>query len=149
METLTSLTTLVNHSLPALSGSGVTYNAASNMFLTSGYTSAAGNTYYQGIQLSNRLVIVLDIGQGYAYTFLNGLKLYCFDGRQKKLIGSRFYHCCCLCSSFVQSEATEILTEFLLSQARLMRAQISEAQLQNFAREQVRVAANTRPQLTA
>ena len=75
----TSLATLVNQTLPAVSNSSVTYNADRNMFLTAGYTSAAGNTYFQGIHLSNRLAIVFDIGVGYAYTFLNGMKLYCFD----------------------------------------------------------------------
>ena len=91
--TNSSLNSLVCQALPALSGSSVTYNAERNMYLTQGYTSAAGNTYFQGIHLSNRLAIVLDIGIGYAHTFLNGIKLYCFDGKDKKLIASRFFDC--------------------------------------------------------
>ena len=51
----TSLSNLVSQALPALSGSSITYNAERNMLMTQGYTSAAGNTYFQGIQLSERL----------------------------------------------------------------------------------------------
>lgn len=111
----TSLATLVNQTLPAVSNSSVTNNADRNMFLTAGYTSAAGNTYFQGIHLSNRLAIVFDIGVGYAYTFLNGMKLYCFDGTQKELISSRFYNCCCYCDTFARREASENLCEILKS----------------------------------
>ena len=41
--------------LPALSGSSLTYNPEKNVFLTCGYTSAAGNTYYKAIRISDRL----------------------------------------------------------------------------------------------
>ena len=145
----TALQAIVAKELPALSGESLTYNAAKNVFLTTGYTSAAGNTYFQGIHLSNRLAIVFDIGVGYAYTFLNGMKLYCFDGTQKKLIGSRFYSCCCYCDSFARREASEILCEYLKSQAKLMGTYISDSQLEEFAKNQVLSAATNRPRLTA
>lgn len=144
-----SLASLVNRTLPAVSGSAVTYNADRNMFLTQGYTSAAGNTYFQGIHLSNRLAIMFDIGVGYAYTFLNGLKVFCFDGKEKKLIGSRFYSCCCYSDSFARKEAAEILTEYLKSQAKMLGSYIQDSQLEDFAREQVLAAATNRPSLTA
>jgi len=143
-----SLATLVNRSLPAVSGSTITYNADRNMFMTQGYTSAAGNTYFQGIHLSNRLAIMCDIGIGYAYTFLNGLKVYCFDGEQKKLVGSRFYNCCCYSDSYARREAASILLEYLKTQAKMLGASIPDSQLENFANEQVLVAATHRPSLT-
>lgn len=43
-----SLSRVVETSLPALSGSAVTYNAAHNIFLTQGYTSAAGGHLLSG-----------------------------------------------------------------------------------------------------
>jgi hypothetical protein len=119
------------------------------MFLTTGYTSAAGNTYFQGIHLSNRLAIVFDIGVGYAYTFLNGMKLYCFDGTQKKLIGSRFYNCRCYCDSFARREAADILCDYLKSQAKIIGTYISDSQLEEYAMSQVFSAATNRPRLTA
>ncbi|MCQ2287625.1 MAG: hypothetical protein MJZ74_00820 [Muribaculaceae bacterium] len=145
----TSLARLVNDALPAVSGSSLTYNADRNMFLTTGYTSAAGNTYFQGIHLSNRLAIVFDIGIGYARTFLNGLQVYCFDGREKKLIGSRSYACVFYTDSRAQREAAEVLLEYLMSQAKLVGAYVSDSELEAFAQQQVLAAATNRPQLTA
>ena len=144
-----SLSTLVNQTLPAVSNSSVSYNADRNMFLTTGYTSAAGNTYYQGIQLSNRLAIVLDLGQGYWYTFLNGIKLYCFDGNHKKLIGSRFFNCCNYVDWFARSQATEILFEYLKSQAKMLGTAIEDSVLSEYAKEQVLSAATNRHMLSA
>ena len=85
-----SLSNLVNRALPAVSNSSVTYNASKNMFLTSGYTSGIGHTYFQGIQLSDRVAVVYSIGQGGWGSnplFLNEVTVYCFDGRDKKIIG--------------------------------------------------------------
>lgn len=71
----TSLALVAAKALPALSGSSLTYNLEKNVYLTLGHTSAAGNTYYKAIRLSNRLAVYYHIGEGYAYTFLNGITL--------------------------------------------------------------------------
>ena len=57
----TALQTIVMRNLPALSGESITYNATKNIFLTQGYTSAAGNMYYKAIRLSNRLLVYYEI----------------------------------------------------------------------------------------
>lgn len=49
----TSLALIAAKALPALSGSSLTYNAEKNVYLTLGYTSAAGNTYYRAIRLTD------------------------------------------------------------------------------------------------
>ena len=82
----TALQAIASKALPALSGEQVTYNAAKNVFLSQGYTSAAGNMYYKAIRLSNRLVVYYDLGQGYIHTFLNGIKLFAWDGQKAQLI---------------------------------------------------------------
>ena len=143
----TSLTTLVNQTLPAVSNSSVTYNADRNMFLTTGHTSTAGNTYFQGIQLSDRLAIVQEIGVGHTRTFLNGMKLYCFDGTQKKLIGSRYYDCYFYNDLSARKEAAEILCEYLQTQAKLIGANVSSSQLEEYAKNQVLAAASHRHNL--
>ena len=149
MTMRTSLANLVEQTLPAVSGSSVTYNPDRNMFLTMGYTSAAGNTYFQGIHLSHRLAIVFDIGVGYAHTFLNGMKLYCFDGTQKKLIGSRSYCSQFYADEYARKEASSILFEYMKSQAMMIGAYVPDSTLKNFAEEQVLSAATNRPCLTA
>ena len=41
--------------LPALSGSSLTYNPEKNIYLTMGYTSQAGNTYFRAIRMSGNI----------------------------------------------------------------------------------------------
>ncbi len=86
-----SLQLIASKSLPALSGESLTYNAAKNVYLTLGYTSAAGNTYFKAIRLSNRLIVYYDIGQGYARTFLNGITLFCWNGPKANIIAQKFW----------------------------------------------------------
>ena len=137
-----NLVKVVNHALPALSGSQVHYDSNRNMLCTTSYTSVAGNSYYQGIRLSNRLIINVDLGQGYAYLFMNGLRLYCFDGLNKKLIGSRFYNCYGYSDRSASEESEDILFEYLKSQSGLMGASVADGQLREFAHEMVREAMN-------
>lgn len=128
-----NLLTVVTNALPSLSGSGITYNERQNIFLSTGYTSAAGNTYYQGIRLSDRLIINYDLGDGYAYTFLNGLKLYCFDNREKKLIGSELYNCRIFSESYARREVIRLLSNYLRSQAQILGTSIDEHLLIDFS----------------
>lgn len=133
MSTNQNLVKVVEHALPALSGSKVYFDADRNMICTTSYTSAAGNSYYQGIRLSDRLVINVDFGQGYAYLFMNGLKLYCFDGQGKRLIGSRLYNCCVYSDYRATKESEEILFNYLKSQSGMIGASVGDDQLREFA----------------
>lgn len=133
----TSLSRVVESALPALSGLGLTYNSQKNIYLTDGYTSAAGNTYYQGIRLSDRIIVVANIGQGYAYTFLNGISIYGFNGQEKKLIGSRSFYNNCYSEYNVKENAKEIVMEYMISQAKMLGAQLNARQLDDFSRQLV------------
>lgn len=142
MSTSQNLVKVVEHALPALSGSKVHFDANRNMICTSSYTSQAGNSYYQGIRLSDRLIINVDFGQGYAYLFMNGLKLYCFDGQGKKLIGSRLYNSYVYSDLAAARESEEILFYYLKSQSGMMGASVSDSQLHDFAHAMVAEAMN-------
>lgn len=87
--TTSELTEFRNSKLPVITGSLWTYIPDKNLFLTRGYTSRAGNTYYQVIQASERLIVCYDIGEGYKHTFLNGIKIFGWNGRIPQLICSR------------------------------------------------------------
>ena len=110
------------------------------MICTSAYTSAAGNSYYQGIRLSDRLIINVDFGQGYAFLFMNGLKLYCFDGQKRSLIGNRSYRSQVYEESYVAEECEKMLFDYLKSQSEMMRAHVVDNQLHDFAINMVREA---------
>ena len=136
----TALQTIVAKSLPALSGESLTYNAAKNVFLTTGYTSAAGNTYYKAIRLSNRLVVYYDLGQGYAYTFLNGIKLFAFDGPKATLIAQKYWGGSDwrkFDEYFAKEQSILMLKGFLEGQLRLQGAHVSDQDLTCFARSMV------------
>ena len=133
----TALQTIATKALPALSGEQVTYNAAKNVFLSQGYTSAAGNMYYKAIRLSNRLVVYYDLGQGYAYTFLNGIKLYCFDGQKANLIAQKYWGGCdyrIFSEQFAKEQSILMLKNFLEGQLKIQGARVSDQELISFAR---------------
>lgn len=132
-----NLLKVVESYLPALSGSTVSYNTLSNMLETQGYTSAAGNTYYQGIRFSERLIINFDLGRGYAYLFLNGIRIYGFNGTEKRLIGSRSYSCCCFCEQWAKEQATEIVYDFIKSQMKLTKTKCYDSQIKKYCRQLV------------
>ena len=136
----TALQAIVTKALPALSGEQVTYNAAKNVFLSQGYTSAAGNMYYKAIRLSNRLAVYYDLGQGYAYTFLNGIKLFCWDGQKGHLIAQKSWGGSdwrVFNEQFAKEQSILMLKGFLEGQLKLQGAQVSDKELACFARNMV------------
>lgn len=136
----TALQAIATKALPALSGEQVTYNAAKNVFLSQGYTSAAGNMYYKAIRLSNRLVVYYDLGQGYIHTFLNGIKLFAFDGTKATLIAQRNWGGCdyrIFNEQFAKEQSILMLKGFLEGQLRLQGTHVSDQELACFARSMV------------
>ena len=81
--TTNSLIVAAKSALPSL-GNNVTYNDAAKMFLSPGYTSAAGNTYQEGLRLSRYLAVDYSIGHGWCHSFLNGVRLYIWDNNKPK-----------------------------------------------------------------
>ena len=133
----TTLQTIAAKALPALSGESLTYNAAKNVFLTLGYTSAAGNMYYKAVRLSNRLVVYYELGQGYAYTFLNGIKLFAFDGQKAQLIAQKYWGGCdyrIFSEQFAKEQSILMLKSFLEGQLKIQGARVSDQELISFAR---------------
>lgn len=130
---MNNLTSIIENAFPALSGSGITYSKANNMFLADGYTSASGNTYFQGIRLSDRIIISYLLGQGYAYTFLNGIRIYGFDGRDKKLVASRDFSCNVFSEQGAQACCVMMIEQYLKNSAMMMNCQSDESELHGLA----------------
>lgn len=111
----------------------VRYSRANNAFLTNGYTSNAGNTYFNAIRFSESLVIKEDIGQGYARTFLNGLKIYTNEGT---LVAEARYNCNFYSLDTVISESCRLLVNKMLEVAQRQNVYLNEGELrQNVTRE--------------
>ena len=138
--TNTVLQTIATKGLPALSGESLTYNAAKNVFLTMGYTSAAGNMYYKAVRLSNRLVVYYELGQGYIHTFLNGIKLFAWDGQKAQLIAQKYWGGSDwrrFDEYFAKEQSILMLKGFLEGQLKLQGAHVSDQELACFARNMV------------
>lgn len=136
----TSLALIAAKALPALSGSSLTYNAEKNVYLTLGYTSAAGNTYYRAIRLSDRLAVYYHIGQGYAHTFLNGITLFAWNGQKANIIAQKFWGGCnwrCFNERSAKEESILMLKDFLKGQAKAMGSMVAESQLLDSSRNMI------------
>lgn len=135
-----TLTTVAIKALPALSGSSLTYNAVKNVYLTQGWTSAAGNFYYRAIRVSNRLIIFFNIGEGYCHTFINGITLYAWDGQRARMIAQKNWGGCdwrCFNEQFAREESVHMLADYLKGQAKMLGQSVSEEQLLSFSRQMV------------
>lgn len=136
----TTLALIAAKALPALSGSSLTYNAEKNVYLTLGYTSAAGNTYYKTIRLSDRLAIYYHIGEGYARTFLNGITLFAWNGQKANIIAQKFWggsNWRCFNERSAKEECILMLKNFLAGQAKAMGSMVADRQLIDFSRTMV------------
>lgn len=133
----TALQTIVMRNLPALSGESITYNAAKNIFLSQGYVSAAGNMYYKAIRISDRLVVFYELGQGYKYTFLNGIKLFAFDGQKATLIAQKYWgssNWVIFNEYFAREQSILMLKGFLEGQLKLQGATVSDQEVMAYSR---------------
>ena len=136
----TALQRIAAKNLPALSGESLTYNAAKNVFLTMGYTSPAGNMYYKAIRLSNRLMVYYELGQGYAYTFLNGIKLFCWDGQRGHLIAQKSWggnDWRAFNEQFAKEQSILMLKNYLAGQLKAQGAYVSDQEMLTFARSMI------------
>lgn len=136
----TSLALVAAKALPALSGSSLTYNPEKNVYLTLGYTSAAGNTYYKAIRLSDRLAVYYDLGEGHTYTFLNGITLFAWNGQKANIIAQKFWGGCNwrrFNERTAKEESIIMLKDFLAGQAKAMGSVIADSQLLAFSRNMI------------
>lgn len=135
-----SLSLVAAKALPALSGSSLTYNPEKNVYLTLGYTSAAGNTYYRAIRFSDRLAVYYQIGEGFAHTFLNGITLFAWNGQKANIIaqkswgGSNYRY---FNERSAMEESILMLRDFLAGQAKAMGRIVSQNQLLDFSRTMI------------
>lgn len=131
----TSLQTIAAAVLPVVANTAVTYNAAKNVFLSQGWTNAAGNMYYKAMRVSPRLIVCMDLGQGYWYTFLNGIKLYVLDGTKPVLIGSRSFYCNVFNESNAKANCADMLLSYMKAQVKLRGGNPNDVALPGLCRQ--------------
>ncbi len=110
---------LILGSLIGTGNSKLTYAEKVNAFLGNSYTSTAGNQYFNAMRFADGIVIKEDIGQGYKYAFLNGLRIYSLI--DKTLIIEETYHCQIYSLDWVKERIKEMLKKVLSEAARARR----------------------------
>ena len=130
----TAIATLVEQALPT-KGSAVAYNKNSQMYETERYVSAAGNAYFRGLKLSDRIVVEFSFGDGYCYRFINAIYIYCFNGTSKQLIATRSYHCQIFSERFCIRECENMVADYLKTQAEMVGGQVEDAHINEFAQQ--------------
>lgn len=109
--------------------SNFNYSESVNAFIGNGYTSMAGNTYLNEIRFMEGIVIKEDVGQGYARTFVNGIRL--FDLQSKTLLCERNYHCTYYSQFYIKTEVKEMLTNLLNEAARKENINFNSSDIEN------------------
>jgi hypothetical protein len=112
----------------------------SNAFLTQGYTSMAGNSYFNSLRLMEGILIKEDVGQGYSRTFINGIMLY---DTSKTLLCEKSYHCVFYNKYFIKSEVKVMLKNLLIESCRKDNISIDGFDIEKHINELVDKAFNT------
>ena len=137
----TTLPTFVTENiLPEIANTKMTFDAARNMFISMGYTSLAGNTYYKALRCSKRLAILYYIGEGYCHTFLNGITMLAWNGRKTEVIAQKFWggsNWRCFTEQSAKVESVLMLRNFLEGQAKALGQNLREQDLLDFSRAMV------------
>jgi len=121
--------------------STVQYSESTNAFLTSGYTSMAGNTYYNAIRIAEGILIKEDVGQGYIHTFLNAIRIYSL--KDKTLLADRAFHNRIYSKCAVKREAVDMLMDVLREAAINEGLSFDELQARNTIENIIEKALNT------
>ena len=133
---IVALTSLVERVLPAHSGV-VKYNHSSQMYETERYVSTAGNAYFRGLKISDRVVLEFCCGDGWCHRFINCIRIYCFNGNDKQLIASQPYDSQIYSDDFCRRECIRLLSNYLKSQAELAGGVVEDSTIHDFAKQLV------------
>jgi hypothetical protein len=120
---------------------GVNYSESANAFLSTGYTSAAGNTYFNALRFAEGIVIKEDVGEGYAHTFLNGIRIYSL--KNKQLIAERDFHNSIYNKQKVKCNAIAMLMKVLVDAAAMEGVKLDEQKARTQVERVINMAINS------
>lgn len=133
----TALSFVAAKALPGLASESFTYNAEKNIYLSMGFTSALGNTYFKALRLSDKLAVFFSIGEGCYYTFLNGINIFALSGNgQARLIGQKQWggsNWCVFSEAFAKNQCVELLSDFLMGEAKKLGSNATRQEADSFA----------------
>ncbi|OYT15489.1 MAG: hypothetical protein B7C24_12775 [Bacteroidetes bacterium 4572_77] len=108
-----------------LVNANLSYSEISNAFLSTGYTSGAGNTYFNSVRIAEGILIKEDVGIAHwGMSFLNGIQIYAI--KDKTLIADEAYHSLRYSKYTVQFHAKILLLNTLREAAQSKGEQLNE-----------------------
>lgn len=102
-----------------------TWDESQKMFIGDEYESAAGNRYYKGVRFSNRIAMVVKFSHYHTWTYVNQIDLFAFNGREKKLIGSKTFEKEFYDADVIREQANTIVANYILSQSKMSHTPIT------------------------
>ena len=95
------------------------YCDSQKMFLSSHYTSDAGNMYYKGLRFTDRLVMIEKVGLYKNFSYIDSIELYAFDGETKILIGKTDYNKTFYDTELIRNDAKTIVAKYLQGSSQI------------------------------
>jgi len=123
-----------------LSNLSLSYSKTSNTHVTTAHTSEAGNSYFSSLRITDGILIKEDIGQGYKYGFLNGIKIY--SKTAKKLIASRSFHKVIYSQEYMKSQVEIMLFEILKDESQRNGLYFNQFEAKKIVDRLLRIAFN-------
>lgn len=121
-------------------GGNFNYSESANAFLGNGYTSAAGNMYFDSIRLIEGIVIKEDAAHGHTHSFINGIKIY--DIQNKTLLCDQSYHRAFYSISFIKNEVITMLFTLLIDASKKEGYQVNSKEVHDHIESLVTKAFN-------
>ena len=105
------------------------WDESRKMFIADEHESQAGNRSYKGVRVSDRFVIVEQIGNYHNWTYLNSVEMYVFDGKDRTLIGKKEFPKTFYNADLVRQTSEEMLMGYLKSQLQMQHQVVPDSQL--------------------
>ena len=95
------------------------YCDSQKMFISSHYTSAAGNMYYKGLRFTDRLVMIEKVGLYKNFSYIDSIEVYTFNGEEKVLIGRMDYDKVFYNAEQIKEDTAAIIANYIEDSARI------------------------------
>jgi hypothetical protein len=105
------------------------YSTTSNSFLSDGYSSQAGNTYFNAVRFAEGIIIKEDVGQGHTHTFLNALRIYSIKDRL--LLADKSFNTCYYSKERVYHETKMLLINLINEAANNSGQRVNKHELES------------------
>ena len=104
------------------------------MFLVDEYVSDRGNRYYRGIRFCENVVLVETVGLFHTWTYIDGIELYAFNGKQIELIQKRDYEKVFRNEEFVRQESVEMVKDYINAVLKAQRMSLPAEEIETKAK---------------